>query len=226
MNTHQLSTISPVRLCYSPPTFLDRLAERRNAVQLMPSGKYTVSDAHAVTGGEREDFANRLAVLQAGLNRTDQDALRKRLTRFFLCFGSQGAGSMEASVDAYCSVLLSVPLFGLDRAFKKIIDAGDVFRPSAGQLKKAAMRECAPLFIEEQSLRIVLTAEVYEQRLQPVRDRMIASFKTLWESLSGTNGMHLAREEARRNVASGFTHLQGPLKVSDALRAANAMKAA
>lgn len=181
---------------------------RRNAVETEAGGNLVVSDLAAPPPEEREAYGRRYLAIQEGLGRTDLDAVKKRMGRFFLLFpvAGQASGASADMAEAYASVLLRVPLWAVDKACQRFISAGATFRPSAPEILKAAEDACRPIYEEAESLRKVLGAEVYHQNTKTERQRVISGYKALLATFSKehvvgkTDFRTMTKDEAARHL--------------------------
>ena len=210
------------QLTPSPREFLDRVASYCNYVDCLPGGKYAISDKFVPRETELVQFRARYDEIIKGM-KSDSEAIRKRMGRLFLLFpvAGQTPASIAEIVEAYTSVLSSFPIWAIDHACQKVIASGTTFRPSAPELRKLADEACKSVYDEADSLQKLLSAEVYHQNTSTERERVKAGRKELLAGLAKTNNVgRQTREEAIRDVEAGFPHLQSPVTLSPAARAA------
>jgi hypothetical protein len=149
--------------------------------------------------------------------------VKRRIAKLFGLFGPMGmdAETVADLVNDYTKVMAPQPLWAVDSACRSVIASGTKFRPGAPELLALARKAADPFRTELASINSVLNAGVYRVPEASERQRVKALFT---EFIAGwpdpkRNGRK-TREEAELDVASGFAHLQGPLAVGDAFKAA------
>ena len=155
--------------------------------------------------------------MQVALSATPIETVERRMAKLFLMFPAAGLSgeATRATAQAYAGVLSSFPVWAIDRACQKVIASGETFRPSAPEIRKLVVAECKFAFAEEDDLRVILTAERYEPREKSDRDRVkigLAQLRAVLEK--SCHPWRKTSEEAERDIASGFAHLQGPLSAT------------
>jgi hypothetical protein len=224
--THALAmqTPSPVRpLTLAPKPFRDRIARYRSHVETTAAGKHQISALNAPNANELAEIEQRRALVLGWLRSAPIESVEKRMATIFLWFTSAGLSeeSAQAVTQAYARVLSGFPVWAVDKACIKIRDSGARFRPSAPEIRKWVEQECAPAFHEAETLQLIITAERYEPRSEAERARVKAAFAQFIASLPDPKrDGRKTREEAEMDVAGGFAHLQGPIAVGDAFKAA------
>ena len=171
---------------------------------------------------ELAEIEQRALAIRADMSPTPVETVERRLAKLFLMFPMTGltGDTGKAAIEAYAGVLRPFPIWAIDRACQKVISSGATFRPSAPEIRKLVDAECRLLYEELDAIHMITTAEVYEPSPPTERDRVKAGYveiKALFDK-----AMHpgrKTREEVKRDIASGFAHLQGPIAASDVLRA-------
>jgi hypothetical protein len=147
-------------------------------------------------------------------------------------------------VEQYVVACSDVPEWALEWAvwaFIKNEAGGSQFRPTAGELRSFAMRRVSDVIAERQKIESVLRAPAPVKLIGPEdRKRMADMLREAAEAFRmrdleveqkrGARELEVVRraqetiEEAARKVDDAFSHIQGPLTVSDELRVSNASR--
>jgi hypothetical protein len=171
------------------------------------------------------EIEQRRALVLGWLRPAPIESVEKRMATIFLWFTTAGLSeeSAQALTQAYARVLSGFPTWAVDRACIKIRDSGAKFRPSAPEIRKWVEAECAPAYQEAETLHLIITAERYSPATEAERARVKAGFAEFIASLPDPRrDRRKTREQAERDIASGFPSFQGPIAVGDALKASGA----
>jgi hypothetical protein len=195
----------------------------RSAVERKPDGGYMIARPLAPSRADLVEIEERAQAIQAGMSPTAAETVERRMAKLFLMFPMVGlAGDNgKAAIEAYAGILRVFPLWAIDRACQKVITSGATFRPSGPEIRKLVEAECRPIYEELDVLRVITTAEIYEPQAATERDRIKGGYAEIKAFFDGARHQgRKTREEAERDVASGFAHLRGPIAIGDTLRAA------
>jgi len=209
-------------LSLAPKSFRDQIARYRGYVETTPAGKHQISALNAPSASDLIEIEQRHALVSGWLRRAPIDSVEKRMATVFLWFTTAGLSdeSARAVTQAYARVLSAFPLWAVERVCVRIRNSGAKFRPSAPEIRKWVEAECAHAYHEAETLRVIITAERYSPATKAERGRVKGGFAQFLASLDDPkrNGRK-TREQAEQDIASGFSHLQGPIQVGGGLKA-------
>jgi hypothetical protein len=222
LTTQTASGVSPLSI--APKSFRDQIARYRGYVETTASGKHQISALNAPSANELVEIENRRALVLGWLRPAPIESVEKRMATIFLWFTTAGLSeeSARAVTQAYARVLSGFPVWAVDKACIKIRDSGAKFRPSAPEIRKWVQAECAPAYHEAETLHLIVAAERYSPATEGERARVKEGFAQFIASLPDPKRHgRKTREQAERDIASGFASFQGPIAVGDGLKAAS-----